>query len=53
MKRISSDRRVEKGKAEKKYKGSITYMGYETKKLIQCFRKYGIDIAINLSLIHI
>ena len=31
---------------ERKYLGSITYLGYQTKKILECFRKYDIHVAI-------
>ena len=36
---------VNKDKKDK-YVGSITYMGYQTKKIIKCFEKYDVDVAI-------
>ena len=31
---------------EKKYVGSITYIGWQTKNIVKCFKKYDINIAI-------
>lgn len=45
MKRIITQE--DKGKNQNKnYMGSITHIGWESKKLIKCFNKYDVDIAI-------
>ena len=33
-------------KDKKKYIGSITYMGWQTKKIIKCFEKYDMNVAV-------
>ena len=45
MEKISTKRRAEEiGK--KSYMGSISYIGRKTNKIIDCFKKYGIDVTI-------
>lgn len=50
-------RRIEDGWRRKKveddgrkFLGSISYIGWKTRKLLACFRKYGMDISIKRSL---
>ena len=31
---------------QKNYAGLLTYIGSHTRKIIKCFNKYGVDIAI-------
>ena len=40
------ENRKEERKEESKYLGSITYSGYQTKKILECFEKYDIHVAI-------
>ena len=45
MKRVN----IQKAKIEpqqKNYAGSLTYIGSHTRKIVKCFNKYGVDIAI-------
>jgi Reverse transcriptase (RNA-dependent DNA polymerase) len=51
VKKIEENKEIENNKKEKtneekKYKGAITYIGYQTKMLQKCFEKYEIQIGI-------
>lgn len=48
MKRISTLEDKDKDQ-NKNYMGSVTYVGWETKKLIKNFKKYDVDITIKKS----
>lgn len=46
VKRIEGEEKRTKEEKEKKYAGSVTYMGWQTKKILKCFEKYDVHVAI-------